>query len=89
MRLLLLFCINIICVNAITNQAQFQTIYEWKYFDYKWRNASQKATAIASGDYNYTKCVILDADTAKGNIRCNYLLHTPLLLQKIYMDYTI
>lgn len=70
MQLLLSLCISIfsIYINARANQAHFQTIHEWKYFDYKWENASQKAAAIASGDYNYTKCAIIDADTSKGNI---------------------
>ncbi|EFN61808.1 Major royal jelly protein 1 [Camponotus floridanus] len=40
-------------------------MYQWRYFDYKWKNANHKAAAIASGDYNYRKCVIIDVDHSK------------------------
>ncbi|XP_072748521.1 major royal jelly protein 2-like [Anoplolepis gracilipes] len=63
--LLLLLCIDIIYINVATCQEHFRTVYQWKYFDYKWENASHKEAAIASGDYNYTKCVIIDADYSK------------------------
>ncbi|KMQ94245.1 major royal jelly protein 1 [Lasius niger] len=65
MRLLLLLCIGYIYINVAAHQEHFRTIYEWRYFDYKWKNASHKEAAIASGDYNYTKCVIIDADYSK------------------------
>ncbi|KAM0734416.1 Major royal jelly protein 1 [Formica fusca] len=65
MQLLLLLCIGNIYINVAAYQEHFRTIYQWRYFDYKWKNASHKAAAIATGDYNYTQCVIIDADYSK------------------------
>lgn len=64
--LLLLLCISIVSINVVAHQEHFQTMYQWSYFDYKWKNTNHKAAAIASGDYNYTKCVIIDVDHSKG-----------------------
>lgn len=69
MQLLLLLCIGNIYINVAAYQEHFRTIYQWRYFDYKWKNASHKAAAIATGDYNYTQCVIIDADYSKGESR--------------------
>lgn len=63
-RLLLLY-MGIIYINVVAHQEHFQTMYQWRYFDYKWKNANHKAAAIASGDYNHTKCVIIDVDHSK------------------------
>lgn len=70
MRSFLLLCAGIVCVNAVaSHQTPLKTIYEWKYFDYEWENASHKAAAVASGDYDYTKSVIIDTDRSRGEIR--------------------
>ncbi|XP_070154634.1 major royal jelly protein 1-like [Polyergus mexicanus] len=63
--LLLLLCIANIYINVAAYREHFRTIYQWRYFDYKWKNASHKAAAIATGDYDYTQCVIIDADYSK------------------------
>lgn len=64
----LLLCVSITFIDVIADQVQFETVYEWKYIDYEWENANHKEAAIASGDYNHTKPIIIDTDHSKGNI---------------------
>lgn len=50
----------------VANQVQFEIIYEWKHVDFEWKDKSHKGAAIASGDYNYTKPVMVDIDYSRG-----------------------
>lgn len=63
----LLLCIVIVFIDVIADKVQFKTVYEWKYIDYEWDNASHKEAAIESGDYNYTKPVMIDTDHSRGD----------------------
>ena len=41
---------------------QMNVTYEWKYFDFVFDNETQRQEAIASGQYNHTKCFAIDVD---------------------------
>ncbi|XP_014482269.1 PREDICTED: major royal jelly protein 1-like [Dinoponera quadriceps] len=58
-------CAGIASINVIASHVQLETVYKWKYFDYEWESESHREAAIASGDYNYTKPIIIDTDHAK------------------------
>lgn len=43
-----------------------KTKYEWKYVDFNWNSEKQKESAIKSGDYNASSCVLYDVDKTSG-----------------------
>ncbi|KAG7211982.1 hypothetical protein KM043_011180 [Ampulex compressa] len=47
--------------------APLSPVYQWKYFDFKWKSPKHKAQAIASGDYDYRKGVIIDVDRTRDS----------------------
>lgn len=65
-KMQLLLCIGIFIAVCIADQDPLEEVYQWKYFDYTWRNADHKAMAIASGDYDHKKSIIIDVDRWKG-----------------------
>lgn len=54
------------CFVSVISNGKLQTVYKWSWIDYLWENESHRITAILSGDYNYTKPVIIDVDIWKG-----------------------
>ncbi|KAK0168151.1 hypothetical protein PV327_001979 [Microctonus hyperodae] len=53
------------CFVSVISNGKLQTVYKWSWIDYLWENESHRITAILSGDYNYTKPVIIDVDIWK------------------------
>ncbi|KAJ8676651.1 hypothetical protein QAD02_012438 [Eretmocerus hayati] len=60
-----------------TYAGNFQTQYEWKYFDYVWPSAAKKSEAIRTGAYNHSMIMPIDVDVAQDGRVFVTLLQLP------------
>ncbi|XP_034939876.1 major royal jelly protein 1-like [Chelonus insularis] len=60
------FLILSFCFIAVNSAGKFKTVYKWSWIDYLWESETQRTLAILSGEYNYTKPVLIDVDVWKG-----------------------
>ncbi|XP_028982120.1 major royal jelly protein 1 [Diachasma alloeum] len=61
-----LWFLSFLCSAPVINAGKLQVLYEWSWIDYLWESEAHKAAAILSGQYNYTKPVIIDVDVWNG-----------------------
>ncbi|KAL6263865.1 hypothetical protein P5V15_003946 [Pogonomyrmex californicus] len=57
-----LFAILILSMATIIFGAKIIVQYEWKYVNFTWDSMTQMANAVKSGHYDFTKCLLYDAD---------------------------
>lgn len=61
-----LWFLSIVCSTSVINARKFEILYEWSWIDYLWESEEHREAAILSGNYNYTKPVVIDVDVWKG-----------------------
>ncbi|XP_074093821.1 uncharacterized protein LOC141524070 [Cotesia typhae] len=50
---------------TVNSAGKFETVYKWYWVDYLWESETQRLASIITGEYNYTKPVIIDVDVWK------------------------